>query len=394
MLVAFLGILHALAPLSNDLLVPSLPLVARGVRAGDGDIQLAMTAVLIGFAAGQVVYGPLSDRFGRRPLLCFGLVLYALASILCAGSTNLGELLAGRLLQGLGGAAGLVLARAIILDRWTGAEASRVLSLVAAITFMMPVCAPLIGGYLAWVAHWPLVFWLQAAVGALCLLGVGALLSPGRGADSHASVAHSLLAYVDVVRDREVWLYMACMGCGHAGVMAFVSNSAFVFISHLGLQPHAYGLCFSVVMLGGAAGAWLNGRLVVRRGIAALLSLGTVIVAVSGTAALLATTVAGGLWAILMPSLCYTFGMAFIFSNAIAHVLSRFRDRAGSAAAVVGVSQFLAGALAASALSLNDTPSPLPLAVALAAGGLASAGLWWGWIRRRRAVRVSPSRAV
>ena len=116
--------------------------------------------------------------------------------------------------------------------------------------------------------------------------------------------------------------------------------------------------------------------------------------ALAGTAALLATTLAGGLWAILVPSLCYTFGMAFIFSNAIAHVLSRFRDRAGSAAAVVGVSQFLAGALAATALSLNDTPSPLPLAGALAAGGLASAGLWWGWIRRRRAVLVSRSRAV
>ena len=292
MLVAFLGILHALAPLSNDLLVPSLPLAAQGVGAGDGDIQLAMSAVLIGFAAGQLVYGPLSDRFGRRPLLCVGLALYALASLLCAGSTDLGALLAGRLLQGLGGAAGLVLARAIILDRWTGAEASRVLSWVAAITFMMPVCAPLIGAYLAWVAHWPLVFWLQATVGALCLLGAGALRAPDRGAGARASVAHGLLAYVDVVRDREVWLYMACMGCGHAGVMAFVSNSSFVFIRHLGLQPHAYGLCFSVVMLGGAAGAWLNGRLVVGRGIAALLSLGTVIVALAGPRPASATMVA------------------------------------------------------------------------------------------------------
>lgn len=386
-LIAFLGVLSALAPLSNDLFVPSLPAAADGLGTSSGDIQLSMSAVLLGFALGQLVYGPLSDRFGRRPLLSLGLGLYILASFLCARSVDLQDLLLGRLLQGLGGAAGMVLARAIILDRWTGAEASRVLSWIAVITFMAPVCAPLVGGYLASLAHWPLVFWVQAAVGVLSLLGAFALLSRGRGPDRDASVVRSFLAYGDVLRDREALLYMACMGCGHAGVMAFVANSAFVFVGHLGLEPYQYGFCFSIVMLGGVTGSYLNGRLVMGVGIDKLLSLGTVIVALAGLVAMLTNLLVGGLWAVLVPSLCYTFGMAFIFSNAIAHVLSRFRDRAGAAAAVVGVNQFLVGALSATVLSLNDVPSSVPLASALAAGGLASAGLWWGWLRRMSAMR-------
>ena len=381
MFIAFLGVLSALAPLSNDLFVPSLPLVADSLGSSYGDIQLTMTAVLLGFALGQLFYGPLSDRFGRRPLLLMGLTLYVLASFLCARSPDLPSLIAGRLLQGLGGAAGMVLARAIILDRWTGTGASRVLSWVAVIAFMAPVCAPLIGGYLASLAHWPLVFWLQGGVGAVCLLGAIGLLRRARGPDRSVSIMRSLFAYVDVLRDREAVLYMACMGCGHVGVMAFVTNSAFVFVRHLGLEPYQYGFCFSIVMLGGATGSFLNGRLVMGLGMTKLLSMGTVIVALAGVIALLANILVGGVLAILVPSLCYTFGMAFIFSNAIAHVLTRFRDRAGAAAAVVGVNQFLAGALAASVLSLNDVPSSIPLATALAAGGLVSAGVWWCWLR-------------
>lgn len=381
MFIAFLGVLSALAPLSNDLLVPSLPLVADGLGSSDGDIQLTMTAVLVGFAMGQLVYGPLSDRFGRRPLLLLGLTLYGLACLLCANSADLPGLILGRWLQGLGGAAGMVLGRAVVLDRWTGTAASEILSWVAVIAFMAPVCAPLLGGYLASLGHWPAVFYLQGGVGAACLLGAVGLLRRARGPGRDVSVMRSFAAYGAVLRDREALLYLACMGCGHAGVMAFVTNSSFVFVRHLGLEPYQYGFCFSIVMLGGATGSFLNGRLVMALGITRLLSIGTVIVALAGAIALAANLLLGGVFAILIPSLCYTFGMAFIFSNAIAHVLTRFRDRAGAAAAVVGVNQFLAGALAATVLSLNDVPSSIPLAAALAAGGLASAGLWWGWLR-------------
>ncbi len=382
-LIVFLGVLHALGPWSNDLFAPSLPLAADGLAAGYGDIQLTMTAVLLGFAVGQLMYGPLSDRYGRRSVLCIGLAIYALAGYFCATADDLGELIAGRFLQGLGGATGMVLARAIILDRWAGEEASKMLSAVVVISFLAPVVAPLAGGYLAAFGHWPLVFWVQSALGATFLLGALTLLSSVRGPRPDISVAGSFITYVDVLRDREALLYMACIGLGHAGLLAFVTNSSLVFINVLGLQPYEYGYCFSAAMSGGVAGSLLTGRLVMKLGIPRMLSLGTAIIALAGAAAVIFNFRSGGLWSILVPSVCYLFGMGFILSNAVAHVLSRFRHIAGAAAAVVGVTQFLFGALSTGLLSLNDTPSALPLAVAFAACGTGSAALWWGFLRRR-----------
>ena len=381
--IIFLGMLHALGAWSNDLFVPSLPLAADSLAAGYGDIQLTMTAVLLGFAAGQLLYGPLSDRFGRRSMLCVGLAVYTLGSYFCATADSLVELIAARSLQGLGGAAGMVLARAIILDRWVGEEASRMLSAVVLVAFLTPAIAPMIGGYLATLGHWPLVFWAHTFLGATFLLGALTLLSRVRGPQASVSIASRFLAYGDVLRDREALLFMACIGVSHAGVMAFVTNSAFVFVTHLGLSPFEYSFCFSAVMLGGVIGSLLNRRLVTRLGIPRLLSLGTAVVAAAGAAALALNTVSGGLLSTLIPSICYTFGMALILSNAVAQVLSRFRHMAGAAAAVVGVGQFLFSALAAAILSLYETPSALPLSVALAVCGAGTAAVWWGWLRKR-----------
>ena len=379
--IVFLGMLHALGAWSNDLFVPSLPMAADGLGAGYGDIQLTMTAVLLGFAAGQLLYGPLSDRYGRRSMLCVGLSVYTIASFYCANADSLVELVAARSLQGLGGAAGMVLARAIILDRWVGDEASRMLSAVVVVAFLTPAIAPMIGGYLATLGHWPLVFWAHTFLGATFLLGALTLLSRVRGPQASVSIASRFLAYGDVLRDREALLFMACIGVSHAGVMAFVTNSAFVFVTHLGLSPFEYSFCFSAVMLGGVTGSLLNRRLVTRLGIPRLLSLGTAIVAAAGAAALALNTVSGGLLSTLIPSICYTFGMALILTNAVAQVLSRFRHMAGAAAAVVGVAQFLFSAFAAAILSLYETPSALPLSVALAVCGAGTAAVWWGWLR-------------
>ena len=380
-LIIFLGILHSLGAWSGDLFAPSLPLAADGLGVGDGQIQLNMTALLLGMAAGQLLYGPLSDRFGRRSMLSVGLTVYVLASVVCAFAGSLGELLAARCLQGLGCAAGMVLARAIILDRWTGEAASTKLSSVTTVNFLAPVVAPLIGGYLATLGHWSLVFWFHAVVGIFLLVGALTLLSSARGADREVSVASRFHAYADVLRDRQALMFMGCIGMGHAGLMAFVTNSAFVFVTHLGLEPYEYGICFSAVMLGGVVGSLLNGYLVTKLGISRMMTVGAAAIAVSGLAAAVLNLLVGGFWSTLAPSICYMFGMAFILTNAVAQVLTRFRHIAGAAAALLGVSQLLFGALSAAILSMNETPSALPLAGALAVAGTGSATLWWVWLR-------------
>jgi DHA1 family bicyclomycin/chloramphenicol resistance-like MFS transporter len=380
-LIPFLGALAALGPLSNDLYVPSLSLVAVGLQISGGAAQLTMSSLLIGFSFGCLIYGPLSDRYGRKPILCVGLAVYVLAAVLSALSSDLAQLVMARALQGFGASSGMVLSRAIILDRWTGAEASRAISWVSIFTFFTPVIAPLIGGYVASLGHWPAVFWLQGVAGALCLV-VTLLMLPRTYRTGAASVLASMRAYGGILRDGQALGYMLCTGLAFIGVVAFVSNSSFVLMERFGLQPYQYGYCFSFVMLGGSIGSYTNGRFVTQLGISRMLGIGASLLAVGGSLALVMTLLGGGLIALLLSCLVYVFGVGFVFANSMARTLSRFPASTGAASAMFGVNQFLIGAVVAAALSLAREPTPLPLAATMAFAGVACAAVWWGWLAR------------
>jgi DHA1 family bicyclomycin/chloramphenicol resistance-like MFS transporter len=169
---------------------------------------------------------------------------------------------------------------------------------------------------------------------------------------------------------------------GFVGVVAFVSNSSFVFTEYFGLAPHEYGYCFSLVMLGGSAGAFTNSRVVAQAGITRLIGIGTLCMAVGGVAALVAIASGASFFGILLPAVLYMFGVGFLFSNSMARTLSRFPDSTGAASAVFGVSQYLIGALVAAGLSAILEPTPMPLVLAFASAGASSAALWWLWLRR------------
>jgi DHA1 family bicyclomycin/chloramphenicol resistance-like MFS transporter len=379
--IPFLGALSALGPLSNDLYVPSLPLVAASLDAGGGAVQLTLSTLLLGLSLGALIYGPLSDQYGRKPVLAAGLAVYVIAGVFAAQADELGTLVAWRFLQGLGASSGSVLARAIILDQWRGAQASRALSWMAMVTFLSPVLAPLAGGYIASLGHWPTIFWVHAAAGVACLaVAIAAVHSGARNPDSR--LLQRIAAYRVILRDRHALGYMACTALGFVGVVPLVSNSSFVFIEYFGLEPYQYGFCFSLMMLGGSFGAFINSRLVAQLGITKLIDLGTASMAIGGTAALGATLAGAGVFGILLPGVVYMFGVGFVFANSMARTLSRFPDSMGAASAVFGVNQFLVGALVAAGLSLLSEPSPLPLALTLACAGVACASLWWGWLSR------------
>lgn len=384
-LIPFLGALSALAPLSNDLYVPSLPLVAAGLNAGIGPVQLTLSTMLLGLALGSVIYGPLSDQYGRKPILCIGLVVYVLAGVFSALSTDLTQLVAWRFLQGLGASSANVLARAIILDKWRGSQASRALSWVAMVTFLSPVLAPIVGGYVAGLGFWQTVFWLHALAGAVCLV-LSLTMLPAAERDPHARLLQKIAAYGFILKDKQALGYMACTGLGFVGVVAFVSNSSFVFVEYFELEPYQYGYCFSMIMLGGTLGAFANSRFVARLGITRMIGIGTLAMAAGGVAALLATAAGGGIFGILVPAVLYMFGVGFVFANSMARTLSRFPRSMGAASAVFGVNQFLIGALVAAVLSLLSEPSPLPLVAAMAAAGLGGAAVFWGWLRRHAPV--------
>ena len=379
--IPFLGALSALGPLSNDLFVPSLPLVAAGLDANAGAVQLTLSTLLLGLSLGALIYGPLSDQYGRKPVLAAGLAVYVVGGIMAALADDLAMLIVWRFLQGLGASSGSVLGRAIILDRWRGEQASRVLSWMAIVTFLSPVLAPLLGGQIASLGHWPTIFWVHAAAGAACLgIAIVAVQSSERNPSSH--LLQRIMAYGSILRDRQAVGYMACTALGFVGVVPLITNSSFVFQDFFGLTPFQFGLCFSLMMLGGSVGAWLNSHIVARAGITKLIGVGTTSMALGGALALVATLLGLGVLGILLPGVLYMFGVGFTFANSMARTMSRFPDSMGAASAVFGVNQFLIGAVVAAGLSLLSEPSPLPLAVTTAVAGCACAGLWWGWLAR------------
>jgi DHA1 family bicyclomycin/chloramphenicol resistance-like MFS transporter len=379
--IPFLGVLSALGPLSNDLFVPSLPLVAEGLSAGGGSVQLTLSTLLLGLSLGALIYGPLSDQYGRKGVLAAGLAVYVCAAVMAALAESLVALVLWRFLQGLGAASGSVLARAIVLDRWRGEQASRVLSWMAIFTFLSPVLAPLVGGQIASLGAWQTIFVVHAAAGAVCL--AVALVAVGRSErDSASHLLQRVAAYGAILRDRQAVGYMACTALGFVGVVPLITNSSFVFQNFFGLTPFQYGLCFSLMMLGGSVGAYLNSHIVARLGISKLIGIGTTSMAVGGTAALVLTLAGGGVLGILLPGVLYMFGVGFTFANSMARTMSRFPGSMGAASAVFGVNQFLVGALVAAGLSLLSTPSPLPLALTTAVAGCACAVLWWGWLHK------------
>lgn len=379
--IPFLGALSALGPLSNDLYVPSLPLVADGLNAGGGPVQLTLSTLLLGLSLGALIYGPLSDQYGRKPVLAAGLIVYVVAAVMAALAQSLAALVAWRFLQGLGASSGSVLARAIILDRWRGEQASRALSWMAIVTFVSPVFAPLVGGQIASLGSWSTIFWVHAAAGGVCL-AVALAAVPATTRDPASRLLHRIAAYGVILRDRQAVGYIACMASGFVGVVPLIANSSWVFQGYFGLTPFQYGLCFSLMMLGGSVGAYLNSRLVARAGITKLMGVGTASMATGGLGALVLTLAGAGIPGILVPGVLYMFGVGFTFANALARTMSRFPGAMGAASAVFGVNQFLVGSLVAAGLSSLATPSPLPLALTTGAAGSACAALWWGWLRR------------
>ena len=392
-LIPGLGLLSCLGPFSNDLFVPSLSLVAVGMNSDPGSVQLTMTALLIGFSMGSLIYGPLSDRLGRKPVLLFGLSIYTVSAMLAAASPSLGVLVATRALQGLGASSTMVLTRAIVLDRWTGAEASSVLSSIAIFMFLAPVLAPLAGGYIAGFGDWQAVFWVQAFAGVFAFVMTLVFL-PRAHTRSGKSVFAGIKAYGKILSNPYAVGYMMCTGLGFVGVITFVSNSSVVFVDYYGLSPRLQGMCFSIVMLGAAIGSFANGRLVTAFGISRMIGFGTACLGIGGSLTLLVCIVDLGVVPVVLAAMTYVFGVGFVFANTVARTMSWFRENAGAASSVFAVNQFLIGALVTAFLSTISEPSLIPLGSSLAGAGIATTLLWWAWLRNCEFTRRASGNAA
>jgi DHA1 family bicyclomycin/chloramphenicol resistance-like MFS transporter len=370
-----LGCLSALGPLSIDLYLPAFPSLAREFGSTESQVQLTLTACLVGLALGQLFVGPLSDAMGRRRPLLVGLAVYVAASAGCALADSTTALVAFRGLQGLAGAAGVVISRAVVRDLYAGSAAAQFFSRLMLVVGLAPILAPVLGAELLRFTSWTGLFWVLAATGVLLLGIIGFGLRETLPAERRreGSLRDTARTYASLLGNRVFMGYALSGGLAFAGMFAYISGSSFVLQDVYGVSAQAYGVLFGLNALGLTLVSQVNGRLVGRISPRRLLWTGLGVTAVGGVLLVsAAVTGVGGLLAITVALFLVVSGIGFVMPNSTALALADHPEAAGTASALLGASQFVIGAVAAPVVGAFADGTALPMSLVIASTGLAA----------------------
>ena len=378
-LTVLLALLTAIGPLSTDMYLPSLPRIVDDFGSSIARVQLTLSVFLVGFAAGMLVYGPLADRYGRRPVLFAGLAILMLGTLACALAPTVETLILGRFIQALGGAGPVILARSIVRDLYDGPRAGQELARMGAIMGVVPAIAPTIGGLLDGFGGWRSSFVFTLAFAALLAVVALTRLPETRGGDPSVrlSVAGIVGDFGTILRSGAFRANVAILCAVYAGLFAYISGSSFVLQDHYGLGPLGFGLAFGAGALAFTAGSLAGQRIVMRLGMSRVMGLGTAINAVGGVAMLVAALVGPGHpTEIFVPMMIFLAGLGLALPQATAAAIMPFPQRAGSASSLMGFLQMVAGAITGIAVGAAVEAAWWSLPVFVAALGLAAFALW------------------
>ncbi len=375
-----------LGALSIDMFLPSLPALALAYGTDAATAQLTVTLFLAGLAPSQLVWGPLSDRYGRRRTLITGLALYAAAGLGCALAPGISALILARVVQAFGAGSGQVISRAIVRDVYPRDQAARVLALMGTAQALNPILAPILGGVLHALLGWRSVFFVLAGFGALFVLAAAALRARDQREARHRPRC-SRRAWprtsLTVLRDPSYVAYVLVVTFMFCGQFAFISGSSFVLIQGLGVPPAVYGFCFAAVAVGIMTGSFVTSRLAGRVPGDRLIVVGTGLGAAAGLVmALLAWSGVTGVAAIIAPMFFFSLGLGLANPNAVAGAVAPYPHMAGLAAAGLGVIQMSGSALYGITVGHLSDGTAGPMAIAIASAG-AAACLSYGLLRSR-----------
>lgn len=387
-LTAVLALLTAVAPLALDMYLPAFPEMAKDLDTTASGVQLTLTACLIGLGLGQLFIGPLSDSTGRRRPLLIGSFVCLIAGIACALAPNAGVLAVARFVQGLSGAAGVVLARAVISDTARGAAAAKLLGVLMIINVIAPVIAPLSGGAIIATTGWRAVFWIQAALALIMFLGVLVFVTESlpESARARGGIKSTIHAAGEVLSNRNYLGYLLTFCFAFAALFAYISASPFVMQNVMGLSTGAYTLLFGlnalVITITSAVAAALAGRVPYRNMIVVGLTVG-----VLASASLLATILNG---VPMVPTLVLfaTFqgSLGFVFANATALALEETGRNAGTGSAFLGFLQFTLAAVVSPLVGTRGEETAMPMALTMIASIVLSV-LAFGLLTRKKSTR-------
>lgn len=379
--LSILALLLAFASISTDLYLAVMPRMGEELSADSGMMEWTVSAYLLGFSLGQLFWGALSDRLGRKMPLAAGLLLFVVASAGCAFSESVGSLIVWRVLQALGASASVVLARAMIRDYYDRTEAAKVLATLTAIMAIAPLIGPTLGTQIANLTSWRGIFGFLVLIGMITLAALPAYvpetLSPSRR--MRVSARQTLMQYARLLRNRKLSAYALALGLLSAGMFAYVAGSPFVYMTYYGLPSGAYGLLFAAGAAGIMGMNMLNARLVGRYGADRMLRIGSFAAALLGVmAAFTGLAEIGGLPLTAFVLFLFASTNGLIAANAISSALSSVKEYVGSASALLGFAQYGGGMIGSALLGVfsNGTPAPLGILVFFSGFGCLAAVLW------------------
>ena len=380
-LLLALALLSATAPFATDMYLPTLPAVGAEFGAPDSVVQLTLSGFFVGMALGQLMVGPISDVIGRRRLLISGAIVAVVGSAIAGPSTSIAIFFAARFLQGLGGGACVVLARAMVPDLLSGREAAKTYSLLMAILAIAPAVAPIVGGLLAEPIGWRGIYWVLTGLHAVQLLVVlkivpetGGQSPGGQGATGQRFLARVLSNYATVLKSPRFWGFLTAMAFAFASMFCYIAASSFVFQQEFGLSPRGYAAVFALNALGMCVGSFVNSRCIDKLGTKKVM-LGGLCLALLGNVLLLIAVLSGAglVWIILALLLCIS-PNGVIMGHSTAMATGLMRTRAGSVTAIMGFGQSVLAAVVGPLMGLGGNTAVvmslgMSACIAIAAAG-------------------------
>ena len=372
-LTLLLGLLVSFAPITIDLYLPALPVMTADLMTNTESMQLTLSVYMVGFALAQTFFGPISDRFGRKPTILIGTSVYLIASVACALATSVEQLIIFRLFQSIGAAAAPVVARAVVRDMFTREEAAKTYAVVTTVTAIAPVVAPVLGGVIVVWLGWRANFWVLTGFGTTAMLLVIFLLpETNRVPDPSATrFSRMLINFATMLRNRAYLGYLLTVMGTFGGLFAYLIGASFVLVGELGMTELEFGISFSGASVGFMGGAFLGSRIVRRLGIERMCLIGTAFTALAGT--LILSLIWGGTVtaaSVMIPTVIYFFGMGLSQPNIQAGAISPFPQMAGAAASLLGLAQYISAGIFSIVIGIFAFNPTLLLASTMGAGGV------------------------
>lgn len=374
-LILVLGLLTAIGPFSIDMYLPAFPDIAKGLNTSVSQVMLSLSSFFIGISAGQLLYGPLLERYGRKKPLYAGICAYLLASLGCALAASVQALIILRLLQALGGCVGMVAARAMVRDLFEVKENARIFSTLMLVVAVSPIIAPTLGGYVTAVLGWRYVFAILIMIALVIMAGVFFLLPETKEPNPHFSLKPKpiLNNFWGVIRHPQFATYALTGAVSNAGLYAYISGSPYVFMEIFHVSEKQYGWIFALIAMGLIGASQVNSVLLKNYSNEQIIKVALRCQGVIGIL-LAAISLLGWSELFLIIFLIFLFlsCQGFIFPNASALSLAPFGHNAGSASALLGAIQMSIGACASAVVSLLHNHTPLPMTGVMACCTLAA----------------------